>query len=501
MEKKSEQFDSRKYMLMAIDEMNKSIAEPRQDGKVSPKVGAVIVLPDGKVDASHRGELRLGDHAEFTLLEKKNRSANLTGSILFATLEPCAPGARKHPKLGCAERIVNARIKEVWVGCADPDPDVDRKGIQYLKDNGIIVRMFPPDLQKIIKEVNNDFFKQAYDRADGIEVIPEPILLSLLENVVEIAENDWYDENAINYYLKESKRNFESFSELFWNHFAHIGMVKKIETEGIISYKPTGFGMLLFGKNRDLFPQAVVHAKFTFGNDKPKPKPFDMPLVLMPAKIEEWLIEVLDDGIDRSSFKRENKTKFPIEPLREAIINAIVHRDYGIDAKTFIEIDDDKVVVKSAGLPIDPISLQEVQQFRAPSLSRNPKIAYVFNRMEIMEESELGMSTYKTMNQHFNLPSPFIDFKEPYLVVTFPRTTDAVKKLYPNKKLTELSDEEVLGYEYIKTLDGITKRDYVQHFGYNDKKAQRHLSKFVKLGLIEPIGVNTGNYKLADSIS
>ena len=71
MEKKSEQFDSRKYMLMAIDEMNKSIAEPRQDGKVSPKVGAVIVLPDGKVDASHRGELRLGDHAEFTLLEKK----------------------------------------------------------------------------------------------------------------------------------------------------------------------------------------------------------------------------------------------------------------------------------------------------------------------------------------------------------------------------------------------------------------------------------------------
>jgi hypothetical protein len=43
------------------------------------------------------------------------------------------PNARKDPNLGCAERIVNSRIKKVWIGIEDPDPSVDRKGIKYFR--------------------------------------------------------------------------------------------------------------------------------------------------------------------------------------------------------------------------------------------------------------------------------------------------------------------------------------------------------------------------------
>src|SRR5205085_8952980 len=110
--------------------------------KASPMVGAVLVKPDGTIDTAFRGEIREGDHAEYTLLERKLRNERLDGSSLFATLEPCAPGARKHPKLPCAERIVLARIKEVWVGIEDPDPTVDRKGMKYLQDNGVNVHLF-----------------------------------------------------------------------------------------------------------------------------------------------------------------------------------------------------------------------------------------------------------------------------------------------------------------------------------------------------------------------
>lgn len=117
-------FDPRKLMEMAIDVMRQSISEPRDDHAVPPKVGAVLWKPDGTIETAARGELRYGDHAKFTLLERKNRSNRLDGSILFATLEPCAPGARNHPKLACAERIVNARIKEVYVGIQDPHPKV-----------------------------------------------------------------------------------------------------------------------------------------------------------------------------------------------------------------------------------------------------------------------------------------------------------------------------------------------------------------------------------------
>lgn len=149
--------DVRKLMEQAVEVMRRSVAEPRADGKASPKVGAVLLKPDGTVEVAHRGELRDGDHAEYTLLERKNRDKKLDGAILFATLEPCAPTARKFPKLGCAERIVLARIREVWIGIEDPDPTVDRKGIMYLQKSNVTVHMFDRDLQDQIRAENKDF--------------------------------------------------------------------------------------------------------------------------------------------------------------------------------------------------------------------------------------------------------------------------------------------------------------------------------------------------------
>lgn len=148
-------------MEMAIEVMRESINEPRADGKASPLVGAVLCKPDGSIETAFRGELRHGDHAEFTLLERKHRNERLDGSKLFATLEPCAPGARKHPKLSCAERIVLARVKEVWVGIEDPDPTVDRQGIKYLQEHGVVIHMFDRDLQDEIQQANKSFIEQA----------------------------------------------------------------------------------------------------------------------------------------------------------------------------------------------------------------------------------------------------------------------------------------------------------------------------------------------------
>src|ERR1700733_138676 len=172
-------FNPRQLMEKAIEVMKQSINEPRADKKASPLVGAVLVKTDGTVDTAFRGELRHGDHAEYTLLERKHRDERLDGSSLFATLEPCAPGARKHPKLACAERIVNARIAEVWVGIEDPDPTVDRQGIRYLEQNGITVHLFDPDLQEQIRAANKQFIAQAAQRASeakaGKATKPSPL--------------------------------------------------------------------------------------------------------------------------------------------------------------------------------------------------------------------------------------------------------------------------------------------------------------------------------------
>lgn len=494
----SENFNPEKYMQMAVDAMNNSIGEPRTDGKVSPKVGAVLIKPDGTVESASRGELRFGDHAEFTLLERKNRSEKLDGSILFATLEPCAPGARRHPKLGCAERIVNARVKEVWIGIEDPDPDVDRKGIKFLEENGIKVHMFYPHFQKVIKDVNKEFLKQATERANDRKEKKE-VVLSNLENSIPTMDLKQFSEKAIQYYIEQSELPHTINSNELWLHFEHAGIVQRVKTNNEEKYIPTGFGILLFGNNpREKYQQAVVKAKVKYGNNASIPKDFEGPLVLIPKEIELWLEQVLHSEVSRKQFQRKTNTLFPIEPLREAIINALVHRDYEQEgAKTYIEIDDDKIVVKSAGLPVSPISLDDVKAFRAPSLSRNPKITYVFNRMGLMEESELGMETFRGMQEKYELPLPFYDYKAPYLSLTFSRSIEAAKTVSGNEALENLNKEELLGFEWVKSKGEVSKKEYANHFDFDEKKAYRHLSKFRKLNLLTDNGEksNSPNFR------
>ena len=62
-------FDPRELMERAVQVMGLSVADLRTDGKLSPSVGAVLWEPNGDVETAYRGELRDGDHAEYTLLD------------------------------------------------------------------------------------------------------------------------------------------------------------------------------------------------------------------------------------------------------------------------------------------------------------------------------------------------------------------------------------------------------------------------------------------------
>ena len=149
----------RKMMEKAIQVMRQSVQEYREDGAPSPLVGAVLVRPDGSIETAARGELREGNHAEFTLLERKCVAEKLEGCVLFTTLEPCLN--RNQPKRGCARHIVSSRIREVYVGIEDDNPAVAGKGIEHLRRHGVNVRMFDRDLQEVILKENKRFFEWA----------------------------------------------------------------------------------------------------------------------------------------------------------------------------------------------------------------------------------------------------------------------------------------------------------------------------------------------------
>jgi len=218
--------------------------------------------------------------------------------------------------------------------------------------------------------------------------------------------------------------------------------------------------------------------------------------VLIPDLVEKWLNKVLPISKDTSSFKIKDVHDFPIDILREMVINALVHRDYTIEgAKSHLEIDNDKIIVKSPGAPVPSISLEQLNSFKAPSISRNPTITYVFNLMGYVEETGFGMKSLKLLNETYGLPLPEYTMEVPFLTLTSPRNMEALKKVTHHTNLLQLNDEELKGYQFIKLKETTTRKEYQKHFGFeSDKKAERHLKKMVDLKLIARKGLGRSTY-------
>ena len=99
----------------------------------NPSVGCVIVK-DGVVVG--RGWTQPGGrpHAETEALARAGAAAQ--GATAYVTLEPCSNWGKTPP---CCKGLVEAGIRRVVIGCLDPDPRVDGKGIAWLREAGLEV--------------------------------------------------------------------------------------------------------------------------------------------------------------------------------------------------------------------------------------------------------------------------------------------------------------------------------------------------------------------------
>lgn len=345
--------------------------------------------------------------------------------------------------------------------------------------------MFDRDLQKVIEKENVRFLKQALKRKREKE---KEDLRTPFEIPIAKYDASKFSKIALQKFIDEAKLSYKITDKSFLEYISDFGAMEWNDKNN--NFVPTGFGILLFGKNpRSKFPQAVLKAHVIYGNKKVEPKDFSEPLVLLPDLIEEWLHKVLPLAKDTSSFKRKDIAAFPTDVLREAIINALVHRDYeDASAKCELKIDDNKIIVNSPGKPLPAITMEELNSFKAPSLSRNPILTYAFSLMDYVEEKGFGMATFKSMKEEFNLPIPHYTFKSPFLSLTFPRNAESIKEVIKTKTIQELSKKELVSFEIFRGNEPVSKSEFVEYSDLANRTAERLLKRFVDLELIKIVG-------------
>ncbi|WP_456325042.1 bifunctional diaminohydroxyphosphoribosylaminopyrimidine deaminase/5-amino-6-(5-phosphoribosylamino)uracil reductase RibD [Desulfonauticus submarinus] len=137
------------FMKMAI-----SLAK-KGKGKTAPNpcVGAILTQ-DGQVVAKgyHRKYGRA--HAEVeAITDAKKKGIDTSKCSLFVTLEPCNHYGKTPP---CTKAILEAKIKEVYIGTLDPNPKVNGGGAQFLQQQG--VKVIYPILEKECQNLIRDFY-------------------------------------------------------------------------------------------------------------------------------------------------------------------------------------------------------------------------------------------------------------------------------------------------------------------------------------------------------
>lgn len=112
---------------LALAEQGRGFTDP------NPLVGAVIVK-DGRIVGEGYHRKAGTPHAEVNALSQALDQA--MGAVMYVTLEPCSHYGRTPP---CANALVRAGIKEVYIALEDPNPLVNGKGIAILREAGILV--------------------------------------------------------------------------------------------------------------------------------------------------------------------------------------------------------------------------------------------------------------------------------------------------------------------------------------------------------------------------
>jgi ATP-dependent DNA helicase RecG len=262
-------------------------------------------------------------------------------------------------------------------------------------------------------------------------------------------------------------------------------VLKKLEY--LVDGKLTNGAILLFGKNPQKYfinhcvrigrfktETTIIDDKWARGN-----------LFKQFEETEKILKQSIAVRYEIKEFFRKDIWDYPIEALREAVLNAIIHRDY-FDVANFalIKVYDDHIwITNPGGLP-EGITLEELSRPHKSRL-RNPQIAKAFYLTGLIEQYGSGTVRMIEWMKEAGLPAPEYKEEQGGFSVYF------YKDIFTEENLRKmgLNDRQIKAVKYVKEKGRITNKEYQEICEVKKRQASEDLGLLEAKGVLERVGI------------
>jgi ATP-dependent DNA helicase RecG len=185
--------------------------------------------------------------------------------------------------------------------------------------------------------------------------------------------------------------------------------------------------------------------------------------------------------------RRKEIPEIPYEALREAIINAVAHRDYfEKGTNIMVEMFDDRIEITNFGGLTKGLKPED---FGKKSVLRNPNIANLLHRAGYIEKMGTGINKMKKLISKAGLPPIKFEF-DTFFTTTFKRPIEKWTKKLGEK----LGENEVKIIELMKDNKYITAKELSEHIKISTTAVDNNISKLKKKGILKRIGPAKGGY-------
>jgi ATP-dependent DNA helicase RecG len=247
--------------------------------------------------------------------------------------------------------------------------------------------------------------------------------------------------------------------------------------------RPCNGVVLLFGKNpQQFFPEAQVKCARFAGTTSVR--------FLDEMTIEGNLFSQMENALKfvsrntqreiRITGKPERETipEYPEAAIREAVINAICHRDYSAVGTIQVRIYEDRLEVWNPGTLPPSLTIESLYR-EHPSLPRNPKIALAFYRARLIEHWGTGTLRMAEACDRLGVKLEFLSESGFFMV----RLVKPEIRISPPIE-QKLNDRQRKALDYASKHGQITNRDYQKLCDISRRQALKDLNELVKKGLL-----------------